>query len=56
LKAITNKLAANRATHPLFDTVRFTRNLERAYAEMRDRAERGETPQSFAVAQASASR
>lgn len=34
LKAIRGKLAANRATAPLFDTARFTRNLESAYEKM----------------------
>jgi len=33
----------------LFDTVRLTRNLEKAYVEMWARAERGEAPQHFAV-------
>ena len=34
LKAVKNKLAANRNTAPLFDTARFTRNLEAAYIAM----------------------
>jgi predicted O-linked N-acetylglucosamine transferase (SPINDLY family) len=34
LRALREKLAANRATTPLFDTVRFARNLEAAYVEM----------------------
>ena len=34
LTALREKLAANRATAPLFDTVRFARNLEKAYAQM----------------------
>jgi predicted O-linked N-acetylglucosamine transferase (SPINDLY family) len=34
LKAIRDKLAANRASAPLFDTARFTRNLENAYEKM----------------------
>jgi len=34
LKAIRDKLAANRASAPLFDTARFTRNLESAYEKM----------------------
>ena len=34
LKAIRGKLAANRTTAPLFDTARFTRNLETAYDKM----------------------
>ena len=38
LKAIRNKLAANRATAPLFDTARFTRNLEAQYLSMLEQA------------------
>jgi len=34
LKTVRDKLAANRATAPLFDTARFTRNLEAAYVTM----------------------
>ena len=34
LKSMKNKLAANRATAALFDTARFTRNLETAYLAM----------------------
>jgi predicted O-linked N-acetylglucosamine transferase (SPINDLY family) len=34
LAALREKLAANRASAPLFDTVRFARNLEMAYAQM----------------------
>ncbi len=34
LSALREKLAASRATAPLFDTVRFARNLEAAYAQM----------------------
>ncbi|HEX3487628.1 MAG TPA: tetratricopeptide repeat protein [Micropepsaceae bacterium] len=49
LVAIKAKLAHNRRAAPAFDTARFTRNLERAFEEMRARALRGETPQSFAV-------
>ena len=49
LRAMKARLATNRETHPLFDTVRFTRNLESAFTTMRERAERGEAPASFAV-------
>ena len=38
-------------THPLFDTVRFTRNLEAAYAIMWERCQRGEAPRSFSLEQ-----
>jgi protein O-GlcNAc transferase len=34
LRSIRNKLAENRLTEPLFDTPRFTANLERAYDRM----------------------
>jgi predicted O-linked N-acetylglucosamine transferase (SPINDLY family) len=36
LEAIRNKIIANRDTSPLFDTERFTRNLENAYIRMMD--------------------
>ena len=36
LAALKQKVAANRAIAPLFDTARFTRNLEAAYEKMRD--------------------
>jgi protein O-GlcNAc transferase len=48
-KTIKPKLLKNRETHPLFDTARFTRNLETAYRIMRDRAEAGLPPEQFAV-------
>ena len=51
LAAIKAKLAAHRTTHPLFDTARFTRNLEAAFTAMWERAERGDKPESFAVAE-----
>ena len=44
------RLARNRATAPLFDTDRFRRHLEAAYATMHEIALRGEEPRSFAVA------
>lgn len=50
LAAIKAKLAANRATCALFDTVRITRHLESAYTAMCERQRRGERPASFAVA------
>jgi predicted O-linked N-acetylglucosamine transferase (SPINDLY family) len=42
-------LARNRMSSALFDTVRFTRNLERAYAIMWQRHQSGDPPSSFAV-------
>ena len=49
LGAIKARLAANRATAPLFDSRRFTRHLEAAYIIMWERARRGEPPESFSV-------
>jgi predicted O-linked N-acetylglucosamine transferase (SPINDLY family) len=49
LDAARTKLAGNRDTHPLFDTTRFTRNLEAAYFHMWDRTQRGEPPMTFFV-------
>jgi len=50
LASIRDKLAMHRLSHPLFDTERFTRNIEAAYATMWERFQRGEPPQSFSVA------
>lgn len=44
LRAIREKIAANRTTAPLFDTGRFTRHLESAYEMMADRARHGLAP------------
>ena len=49
LGAIKARLARNRATHPLFDTKRFTRHMEAAYRQMWERWRRGEPPDSFSV-------
>jgi len=49
LAAIRAKLARNRSTSPLFDTARYTRNLEAAFANMYARYRRGDAPDSFAV-------
>jgi predicted O-linked N-acetylglucosamine transferase (SPINDLY family) len=43
------KLARNRNTCPLFNTVRFTRHIEAAYTTMWKIWQRGETPKSFSV-------
>jgi predicted O-linked N-acetylglucosamine transferase (SPINDLY family) len=51
LAALRQKLARNRDTYPLFDSGRFTRHLEAAYATMWERTQRGEPPRSFAVAE-----
>jgi protein O-GlcNAc transferase len=44
---IRGKLARNRESCALFDTVRTTRNLETAYLRMWERHQRGESPASF---------
>jgi len=49
LSEIKQKLGRNRETFPLFDTDRFRRHIEAAYASMWERHQRGETPASFAV-------
>jgi predicted O-linked N-acetylglucosamine transferase (SPINDLY family) len=49
LSQLKARLAANRRTHPLFDTARFTRDLERAYGVMWERHRQGQAPQGFAL-------
>lgn len=49
LAGVRRHLAASRERTALFDTRRFTRNLESAYATMHAAARRGERPASFAV-------
>ena len=49
LAEIKNRLAANRATHPLFNTERYCRHLEAAYRHMCSRVQSGEPPASFTV-------
>ena len=49
LGALKEKLLRNRATWPLFDTARFTRHLEAAYATMWQRHQSGEPPAAIAV-------
>jgi protein O-GlcNAc transferase len=49
LASVTAKLRRNRDSCPLFDTIRFTRHLERAYSVMQGHSERGEPPASFAI-------
>jgi protein O-GlcNAc transferase len=44
LSGVRAKLARNRETEPLFDTARFTRNLEAAFIAMWERYQRGEPP------------
>jgi predicted O-linked N-acetylglucosamine transferase (SPINDLY family) len=50
LAAIRRKLAANRATTPLFDTALFARRIEAAYAAMHQRYQAGLAPDNIAVA------
>jgi predicted O-linked N-acetylglucosamine transferase (SPINDLY family) len=50
LSELRQKLARQRETFPLFNTERFTRHIEAAYTTMWERSQRGEPPQSFAVA------
>jgi predicted O-linked N-acetylglucosamine transferase (SPINDLY family) len=52
LRAIKAKLARNRDSFPLFDTKRFTRNLEAAYTRMWELHQAGTPPQNFAVTDA----
>lgn len=49
LASIRTKLAAQRLTTPLFDTERFTRNLEALYLKMWQRAQAGEAPTSLSL-------
>ncbi len=49
LMAVRNKLADSRDTAPLFDTKRFTCHLEAAYITMWQRAQKKQSPASFAV-------
>jgi protein O-GlcNAc transferase len=52
LAATKAKLAANRATCPLFDTGRFRRHIEAAYVAMWERTQRGEPPDHLTIAPA----
>ncbi len=54
LAALKAKLAANRRTHPLFDTRRFARALERAYEEMWRIRCAGEVPRAITIGDMSA--
>lgn len=47
LADLKSRLAAHRLDAPLFDTARFARDLERAFAIMWDRHSRGEAPRGF---------
>ena len=49
LTSIKLKLGRNRYTEPLFDTARFTRDLEAAYTTMWERQQAGLPPACFAI-------
>jgi predicted O-linked N-acetylglucosamine transferase (SPINDLY family) len=49
LEHLKARLKRGRRSQPLFDTARFTRNLESAYLTMWDRYQKGEPPAHFAV-------
>jgi predicted O-linked N-acetylglucosamine transferase (SPINDLY family) len=49
LRDIRQKLCRNRATAPLFDIARFTRNIEAAYRKMWEIWRAGEAPRPFGV-------
>jgi predicted O-linked N-acetylglucosamine transferase (SPINDLY family) len=49
LAELRAKLARQRETAPLFDTVRYTRNLEHAFKTMVEIARSGEPPRPFAI-------
>jgi protein O-GlcNAc transferase len=49
LRALKDKLAANRRATPLFDAAGFTRNIESAYARMMELFHQGVAPRSFRV-------
>jgi len=49
LAGIKEKLKATRKTCALFDTARFTRNLEAAYAAMWEQFQRGEAPDDVSI-------
>jgi len=49
LRAVREKLMANRQTHALFDTDRFCRHIEAAYLRMWELHQHGEPPRAFAV-------
>ncbi len=52
LSRLKAKLKDNRHTHALFDTARFTRNLEAAFEAMWNRSRRGEPPAGLEIAPA----
>lgn len=51
LESLRVRLRRARQEGPLFDTLRATRDIERAYVDMHERRMRGESPASFKVAE-----
>jgi protein O-GlcNAc transferase len=51
LASLRHRLAENRLTWPLFDTARYARRLEAAFAMMVERREKGLAPESFSLPQ-----
>jgi predicted O-linked N-acetylglucosamine transferase (SPINDLY family) len=49
LRAVKDKVAAQRTVAPLFDTTRFIRHLEKAFELMIERARNGQEPDHLAV-------
>lgn len=49
LHAIKARLVQNRDFSPLFDTARYTRDIEAAYLRMWEQSQKGKSPQSFTV-------
>jgi predicted O-linked N-acetylglucosamine transferase (SPINDLY family) len=49
LRAIRRRLAENICVQPLFDTARFTRDLESVFETMMDRQRRGLPPVCFSI-------
>jgi predicted O-linked N-acetylglucosamine transferase (SPINDLY family) len=49
LDGVRQRLAVNITTAPLFDTIRFTRHIEAAYAKMWESYQQGESPHGFSV-------
>jgi predicted O-linked N-acetylglucosamine transferase (SPINDLY family) len=54
LAAVKAKLATNRGTCPLFDTLQYTRDLEAAFTRMWELSRKGKPPQSISVEPAEA--
>jgi predicted O-linked N-acetylglucosamine transferase (SPINDLY family) len=49
LQSLRARIEKNRRSTPLFDTDRFRRHIESAFATMREITERGGEPRSFSV-------